>query len=231
MTRLPRRAVEGLTLIEVMIVMVITALAAAGATIGVGALTRAELRSSAMRVAAAANFAYSRSITTGRTVRVVLDLTQHTIAIEETSGKIALSRMDERAKPDEDESDMGAVDPWESARSKMSELAGPSRGRSSFGPITDAEGNEIPFYKSQPAGSGISILQVVSPHAPVPITEGRAALYFFPGGRTERALIQLSDASSTVYTVEIHPLTGKGTVYPFPYEPPSLDEGDEVKER
>jgi general secretion pathway protein H len=231
MTRAPRQAVEGLTLIEVMIVLVITALAAAGATIGIGALTRAELRSSAMRVAAAANFAYSRSITTGRTVRVVFDLKQHTIAIEETSGKIALSRIDERAKLDEDESDMGAVDPWESARAKMSETAGPSRGRSSFGPVTDTEGNEIPFYKSQPVGGGVSIIQVVTPHFPKPVTEGRAALYFFPGGRTERALIQLSDDSGTVYTVEIHPLTGKATVHPFPYEPPSLDEGDEVKER
>src|SRR5690606_40758470 len=121
MTRAPRRAVEGLTLIEVMIVFVIMALAAAGATLGIGALTRTELRSSAMRVAAAASFAFSRSISTGRTVRVVLDLERDTVGLEETSGKVALSRMDERADPEEDESDMGAVDPWESARAKMEE--------------------------------------------------------------------------------------------------------------
>src|SRR5690606_29503510 len=229
MARAPRRAVEGLTLIEVMIVMVIMAMAAAGATMGIGALTRTELRSSAMRVAAAAHFGYSRSISTGRTVRVVFDLDRDTIGVEETSGKIAISRMDERADPEEDTSDLGAVDPWESARARMED--GPMRAKSSFGPITDPDGEEIEFYKSQSIGNGISIVQVKTPHYPMPIEEGRAALYFFPGGRTERALIQVSDASDIVYTVEIHPLTGKAKVHPFAYEPPELDEGDEVRDR
>jgi general secretion pathway protein H len=229
MIRAPRRAVEGLTLMEIMIVMVIMALAAAGATVGIGALTRTELRSSAMRVASAANFGYSRSISTGRTVRVVFDLDRQTISIEETSGKVALSRMDQRAKLEDDESDMGAIDPWESARARMENA--PARASSSFGPITDPDGNELEFYKPQPVGNGIFLVQVKTPHYPVPVEEGRAALYFFPGGRTERALIQLSDASDTVYTVEIHPLTGKAKVHPFPYDPPSLAEGDELRDR
>lgn len=229
MVRAPRQAVEGLTLMEVMIVMVIMALAAAGATMGIGALTRSELRSSAMRVAAAASFAYSRSISTGRTVRVVFDFQQGTVGLEETTGKVALSRMDERAKRDEDESDLGAIDPWEAARAKMED--GPSRARSSFGPITDREGNEIEFYKAQPIGNGIELVQVKTPHFPEPVREGRAALYFFPGGRTQRALVQIGDSSDTVYTVEIHPLTGKAKVHPFPYDPPSLEEEDEVRAR
>ena len=229
MNRTPRPAVEGLTLLEVMMVMVIMALAAAGATLGIGALTRTELRSSTMRVAAAAHFGYSRSISTGRTVRVVFDLDQDTISAEETSGRVAISRMDALTRGDEDETDLGAVDPWESARIRMEQ--GPMKATAAFGPITDPDGEEIEFYKSQSIGNGITILQVKTPHYPDPDQAGRVALYFFPGGRTERALIQLSDASDTVYTVEIHPLTGKAKMHPFPYDPPTLDEGDEVRDR
>lgn len=229
MTRAPRRAVEGLTLIEVMIVFVIMALAAAGATLGIGALTRTELRSSAMRVAAAASFAYSRSVSTGRTVRVVFDFEQQTIGLEETTGRVAISRIDERARGADDETDLGAVDPWEAARAKLESK--PSRARGAFGPITDPDGDEIDFYKAQPLGSGIRFVKVTTPTYPEPIVEGRAALYFFPGGRTQRALVQIADASETVYTVEIHPLTGKAKVHPFPYEPPELTEGDEVMDR
>lgn len=226
-----RAALAGLTLIEVMIIIALMAALGAGATLGIGALTRAELRSSSLKVASAARFAFSRSISTGNTVRIVLDLDESTIGLEESEAKVALSAMDERIRGEELATDLGAIDPWSVAKERMANSLSPSRERSSFRVITDPSGDEIEFYRKQPLGSGVKILEVRSPVFPEPIVEGRAALYFFPGGRTSRALVKLTDASDTVYTVELHPLTGRSKVHPYAYDPVELDESDEVKAR
>jgi len=226
-----RTALAGLTLIEVMIIIALMAALGAGATLGIGALTRAELRSSSLKVASAARFAFSRSISTGNTVRVVLDLEESTIGLEESEAKVALSAMDERIRGEELATDLGSVDPWSVAKERMATSLTPARERSSFRVITDRDGNEIDFYRKQPLGSGVKILEVRSPVFPEPIVEGRAALYFFPGGRTSRALVKLTDASEAVYTVELHPLTGRSKVYPYAYDPIELEESDEVRAR
>ena len=226
-----RAAVAGLTLIEVMIIIALMAALGAGATLGIGALTRAELRSSSLKVASASRFAFSRSISTGNTVRVVIDLDEAAIGLEESEAKIALSAMDERIRGEELATDLGSVDPWSVAKERMATSLSPAKERSSFSVITDQSGDEIEFYRSQPLGSGIRVLEVRSPIYPEPIVEGRAALYFFPGGRTSRATVKLTDASDAVYTVEIHPLTGRSKIHPFAYDPVEIEESDEVKAR
>ena len=56
-------------------------------------------------------------------------------------------------------------------------------------------------------------------------------MYFFPGGVTEQAVIQLSDSSDTVYSVEIRPLTGHARIHNFAYEPvDDLDDTGEVED-
>jgi general secretion pathway protein H len=62
-------------------------------------------------------------------------------------------------------------------------------------------------------GKGVSFRKVETNHSPDGETEGRAYLYFWPGGRTERAAIQLKATSSTSsddgLTLLVSPLTGK----------------------
>ena len=75
-----------MTLIELMIVIVILALAAGAVIVGLGAITDANLRSAALRVVSASRFAYGRATTRGNTVRLLFDFDAHTMAVEEAEG-------------------------------------------------------------------------------------------------------------------------------------------------
>lgn len=219
-----RRSRQGMTLIEMMIVVIIVALAAAGTSYALGALERTQLRSACMRISAAARFAYNRAIGQGTTVRLALDLDSDTMGFEEAHGRVTLTRGDdatrERIDEDGEGGDTSAVDPWEAARARLESTLRPSFGASPFASI---EGRR---YATAALGRGITIERLVAPHEPEPRTRGRGSIYFFPGGQTEHAVIWLSDGGDRVYSVEIHPLTGRARVYDHAYEPDELlDEG------
>ncbi|RLB44526.1 MAG: hypothetical protein DRH23_15690 [Deltaproteobacteria bacterium] len=213
-------AKRGFTLIEVILVIAIIAGVVTGATFGLGAVTRARLRSSAFKVMSAARFAYSRSLTQGTTTRLVFDFEKNTMAIEETATPVTLAT-DEQLEADPGQ----AVDPWDLARARLEKPLDPVRPSSPFGPITNQRGTILKRYTAQPVGDGISIQALISPHETDKRTDGEGSVYFFPGGLTEHAVIQLNDSSETVYSVEIHPLTGNARIHNFAFEP--LDELDD----
>lgn len=224
MVRNRNRSREGFTLIEMMIVVIIIALAATGASYAFGALERTQLRSACMRIGAASRYAYNRAISRGSTVRLVFDLDQDTMTFEEAHGRVTLARTDDRRRLEigetEDGSDTSAVDPWAAARARLESTLRPSFGASPFEAI---EGRR---YASHPLGDGITIERLIAPHEPEPRTTGRGSIYFFPGGQTEHSVIWLSDGGDRVYAVELHPLTGRARVYNHAYEPDELlDEG------
>jgi len=217
---------HGFTLIEVMLVVAIIAAVVTGATFGIGAITRTRLRSSAFKVTSAARFAYSRSLTQGTTTRLHFDLEKNTMAVEETDTPVTL------ATDEQLESDAGqAVDPWDLARARLEKPLSPIEPSSPFHPIRNQSGKALKRYTAQPVGDGISIHALITPHETDGRTDGEGSVYFFPGGLTEHAVIQLSDSSDTVYSVEIHPLTGDARIHNFAYEPlDDLDDEGEVRD-
>ncbi len=233
--RQTRRRREGFTLIEVMIVIILMALVASGVSYAFGALERTQLRSSCVRIAAAARYAYNRAISHGSTVRVVLDLERHTIGFEEAHGRVTLARTSDSRRRDLERDDPGAdaaaVDPWAAAQARLADTLRPSFGASPFSAL---EGRR---YETRPIGDGITIEQLITPHEPDPRDDGRGAIYFFPGGQTEHAVVWLSDGGDRVFSVEIHPLTGRARIRDSAYEPEDLldDSGrrptSEVEER
>ncbi len=213
-----------MTLIEIMIVVVIIAIAAVGITFSVGALTRTRLRSGCVKVMAATRFAYNRAVSQGTTVRIVIDADANTISIEEAHGRVTLARMDDpRRENVESEDDSAAVDPWAAAQQRLEETMRPSFGASPFSPIRGRDGETMSRYQPQPMGDGIQVVRMILPHEPEPREAGKGAIYFFPHGMTEHAVVQLTDGSR-VYSVEIHPLTGRGKVHTFPFEPEPVRE-------
>lgn len=86
---------EGFTLIELVIVILIMAGAVTAVAIGIGSTSKAKLQSSAWTLAAATRYAYSRAVTQGVTVRMVLDFDRRTVQLQETTGRVVLNREDE----------------------------------------------------------------------------------------------------------------------------------------
>jgi prepilin-type N-terminal cleavage/methylation domain-containing protein len=218
--RVPTRTKSGFTLIEVILVVAIMAVVITGATFGLGAITRTRLRSSAFKVTSAARFAYNRSLTQGTTTRLVFNFEKNTMAVEETETPVTLATEEQlEAEPGQ------AVDPWDLARARIEHPLDEVRPTSPFHPITNPSGKVVKKYTAQPVGDGILIQALISPHETDKRTDGEGSLYFFPGGVTEHAVVQLSDSSETIYSVEIHPLTGNARIHNFAYEP--LDELDD----
>lgn len=224
--RAPSRTNGGFTLIELILVVAIIAVVVTGATFGLGAITRTRLRSSAFKVMSAAHFAYNRSLTQGTTTRLLFDFEKNTMAVEETDTPVTLATNEQL------DSDTGqAVDPWDLAKARLEEPLSPVEPSSPFQPITNQDGKVLERYKGKPLADGVSVHALITPHETDARTEGEGAVYFFPGGLTEHAVIQLSDSSETVYSIEIHPLTGNARIHNFAYEPlDELDDDGEVED-
>lgn len=235
---LPRRQTrQGLTLIEIMVVVVIIAIGASAASMGLGSLSRANLKSASVRLMALSRYAYHRALTNGTTVRLTLDFDKDTFEVTEGHGRVRLSRSDSMLRSEgarNEEGDPGAaVDPWEAARAR---IAGPEEEQpvqlSPFSPITTDSGKVIGRFAKQALGDGIRIVKLVVAHEAEPRTSGTADMFFFPGGQTQHAVVQIADKNDTIFSVEVHPLTGKATIHTVPYEPEVLmDDPSERHER
>ena len=214
-----------MTLIEVVVVIVIVALLASGLTFSLGALTKTTLKAGAAKIAAAARYAHYRAIVNGTTIRLVFDVPGNTFSLEEANNRVTLARKeDERRKDstDEEGEEVVAVDPWAAAKARVEQAVKPTFGASPFSPLTSSTGATMTRYQNVTLGRRVQIVKLMVPHQPAPVDSGKGAVHFFPGGMTEHAVVQLSDGSDAVYTVEIHPLTGNSKIYPREYEPEHL---------
>jgi general secretion pathway protein H len=224
-----------------MVVVVIIAIGASAASYGLGALSRTSLQSACVRIASLSRYAYHRALTQSTTVRVTFDLDNETYAVSEAHGRVTLVRSDapmrteaDRAKEDEkdrgsderpvpeDDGSGAGIDPWEAAKQRVEKPDVLTLPPSPFSPITSANGKPVERFKTQPIGDGVGIAKLIVAHEAKPKTEGKADLFFFSNGQTQHAVLQLNDRDNIIYSVEIHPLTGRGTIRNTPYEPEVL---------
>ena len=79
---------------------------------------------------------------------------------------------------------------------------------------------------------GVFFRQIEVGHENTSVTEGRAYLYFWPGGQTELASVQIQKGTADVddddiISITVSPLTGKTVIHGGPVDMPRpLDEED-----
>jgi general secretion pathway protein H len=215
--RLVRRArarARGMTLIEIMVVMVLIAILLVVVVLGSGQLASVRIKHNATSIAGAIRVAYTRATATAKSERIVFDLGQQTMWLEEGDVPMLVQTRDLTGT--------GGADPVTDAeRRAVAEgarlIVGPQAPRAHFRAVDvfgvqSSEGGKGPRKLDR----GIKFREVQTAHDDQPRTEGRAYLYFWPGGRTELASIQLRVGDSTVdgdtMTLLVAPLTGKVTV-------------------
>jgi general secretion pathway protein H len=228
-----RRSQQGMTLLEIIMAAAIIALAAAGVSFSVGALTRTNLKGGASKLGAAMRYAYNRAVTNGTTVRVHFDVPGATFSVEEAHNGVMVTRAKDREDKkalDEEGKAVAAVDPWAAAQARISQPDKPSVGASPFSALTSADGQVLSRYQNVVLGRGVQVIKLLVPHEPEPLTQGEGSVHFFPGGMTERAVIQLGDGRGAVYSIEVHPLTGRVKIHDEAYEPVELLEELEGEE-
>src|SRR5437879_2866711 len=85
---------RGLTLIEVLVVLMIAVFLVSGVVFTGGQLQRSRLKSSASKVAAAMRVGYQRASSTGKRLRLVIEFDPASIWLEESSDQMLLQTND-----------------------------------------------------------------------------------------------------------------------------------------
>ncbi|MBN2196577.1 MAG: prepilin-type cleavage/methylation domain-containing protein [Polyangiaceae bacterium] len=206
-----RRRSQGVTVFEVIIAVTLIALFSGALLLGVGFRRSSEVRSAASLVLVGVRLGMTRANATGRPVRMVFDLDQHRIGLEETLQPRML-----RTKSDEDGAAAGAepANELEAAAREEAEriLKGPQEKRPRFAPVAKFGGDEG-AGGTRALGTHVRLRSVQTEHDPEPLTEGRAYLYIWPRGGTEEAAVQISDdEGGEGLTVRISALTGRGRI-------------------
>jgi general secretion pathway protein H len=225
-------------LVELLVVLVIVAVATGAAIVGLNSLTGAKVDSAAIEVASASRYAYGRAVSRGSTVRLVFDLDRHTFSIEEAEGRLVLSRVDDPRRNDSEEDEDEIVDPWKVAESRLSETLSASVGESVFhvvgsqggipydGCIPHRFGDSEPFEEDDlGTDPDVRIVRFLAAHEPTPRTTGRGYIYYFPNGLSTEGIVQLADSDGeSVTSVAFDPLTGSAEIKSYAYEPEELTE-------
>jgi general secretion pathway protein H len=209
-----RSSAAGLTLIEIIVVMAIVAIVMGVAVSGSMQLPSARLRRTATMITSAIKVGYTRATATSRNLRLVMDLGEQKIWLEESDVPMLVQSKDTTGTG-------GAEAVTQAERAALEEgtkiVKGPPIPKPQFHPIETYGFADVEAGKGgKPLQRGIQFRQVQTAHDDAPRTSGRAYLYFWPGGLTERASIQIrigeSDEDHQMLTLAISPLTGKVTV-------------------
>ena len=197
-----------MTLIELMVVITIIALASAAVAFGAGAISDAELKNAALKVVAAARFASARAVTRGHTTRLRFDLNSGTMAVEEAAGAMVIARQDDARTGENGQ----VIDPWAAAKSRLEDTFEPSLGESPFGPVLGRDDIPLARYQASPLGRNIQVERLVAMHMPDGKTTGEASLYFFPSGLASEAVVWLGSNGDRHLSVTVHALTGRARI-------------------
>jgi general secretion pathway protein H len=200
------------------------ALLASSVLLGPGAVRSSRLRAAATLIVSGVRQGLVRANTSGRPARLVLDLDGRRVWLEESDLRSFAREKGGVAAGAE------AADEVEAGARAESEaiLEGPRAPRARFRPLSGLPEQDS-AEQGREIGQGVEFVKAQTERDEDPITRGRAYVYFWPGGLTERAAIQLavSDGGPAL-TVLVSALTGRAVIERGRVElPPARSDGED----
>jgi general secretion pathway protein H len=218
-----QQALRGLTLVEVLVVVALIALMSSAIIFGSGMLGSSKQRAAATLVMSGIRMGLTRANSTGRPVRMVFDLEKERVVLEESTGGPMLRVKEKKSSGGGAEA---ATVAEQAARQEADRvLEGPRAPRAAFKPVKQFGFDGDDEKEGRALGQDVKFKSVQTEHDEDPREEGRAYLYFWPGGGTERASIQIAHKDD-VLTVLVSPLTGRAKIEkgPVKLEAPKNEE-------
>jgi general secretion pathway protein H len=231
---LRRGSKNGFTLLEILIVLVIISLISGMSIRGLRSLTKSDLRANTSRLSGAVRYLFDRASTTGKYHRLVIDVDEGRYWAEVSDDRFYIPREPETEASQKKLAELQAkLDDKERQTADMSAASGgfdmtkiqpqdfrPKKVR--FGAFKETTLKAVKMKNTK-------VMDVFTPRLAEPVTKGRAYVYFFPLGQTEPAIIHLSDpAQETIYSLVVHPITGRVRIYNEYVQPRLDDQIDDV---
>jgi len=217
--------------------MALIALLVGSAGAGFRSLAKSDLRSSAAKMAGAVRYLFDRASTTGKVHRLVLDMDKSRYWAEVSDDRFIMAGGRETEESRKKEADKLAKEA-EDAKKLGDEKAGLEAMQARYKPEPfrpkRARFDAFKEMVVKPVDlKGALIADVYTPRLAEPLETGRGFIYFVPLGMTEAAIVHLTDKKGdTVYSLVVHPLTGrvqiKNSYVPPPLEKQFDDEGKEI---
>lgn len=226
---------RGMTVLEVMIVLAIIAGGSVLVRSGFRLITKADLVENATELSAILRRTSALAIEHGEMHRVMLDLDKHIYVAEVCQGAIAIAR-NEKVRPggsgalatrDSEELkraldrgkeklktltiDAGQSADPEDANRRAAALAGHHVADRMCTPVTDSITGDAQgkgWARGLRVAKGITFKEIWVQHRDDSVTKGEVAIYFFPNGSSEKAVIELTDGSET-FSILVFGLTGR----------------------
>ena len=220
------RAQLGMTVLELMIVLAIIGAGAALVRSGFRMLSGADLVEDATELSAVMQRANQLAIEHGELHRVVIDFDKGAYVVEICQGQTAIVR-NEKLESDPEEQKralergkqrlsqmpadaFAAGDPDEATR-RATAVAGHHIADRTCVPASDSITGDATgkgWIRQLKTAKGIKFKQVFVQHLDSAVSKGQVAIYFFPMGSSEKAVVELTDGSDT-FTVLVYGLTGR----------------------
>jgi general secretion pathway protein H len=180
---------RGMTLIEVLIALMIASIVIGGVAISAGGVFSSRLGTTSGKLMATIRYAFDRSVMTGKTYQLVIDI---------DNGKFWLEEME---KEKSCETRLKEIDDLEKGKAGEAEANAET--------VEKGTKKEDMIVRTTSLPDGIKIEAVMAQHHQEPVMDGQARILFFPEGISEKAFIWISKGE-TVHTVEIRALQGRG---------------------
>ena len=198
-----------MTLIEVLITLALVALLTGALLLGAGAFRGSYRRAAGSLIITGVRLGMTRANTTGRPVRMVFDLDQQRVLLEESNTGQMLRTKEGPGAGAEPVNEMEA----EAQEEAEQILKGPRVARPRFTPVKEFGSDGSDPNGGRSLGSGVRFDRVQTEHDEDPVDRGRAYLYFWPRGGTEEAAIHIvAGEDDDGLTVRVSALTGRAWI-------------------
>ncbi|MCB9638042.1 MAG: prepilin-type N-terminal cleavage/methylation domain-containing protein [Myxococcales bacterium] len=220
------RTMYGMTLMEVMIVLVVIGLIMGVSIPSYNSLTHMRLRESSTKLAGTIRYLHNQATLKGLCMRLVFDLHKDTYRVEASTDGECLVDSEQvtarQAKKKEEDAEKKRKEEEEKRKSGTT----PNVSQSFWGeePPISLEVKKATFsqynsklLKARKLPQDISFESVYVSHQKEPYSKKQgpryAYIHCFPLGFCERAVIFLQDTSKTIFSLEVKPLTGRVAVH------------------
>jgi prepilin-type N-terminal cleavage/methylation domain-containing protein len=230
MNRARTHSQRGITLLEIMVVLAILAMAMIALRTAFRVVTKADLVENSTELAALMKRTQQLSVETAMLHRITFDMDKGIYVVEQCQGTTTIQQ-NEALRPDDEKvkraEEKGrerlknvpqqalTSDP-EAATKQALALAGHHIADRMCTPVEDGLSGDVEhdthperaWVRTLRAGKGIKFKEIWVQHRDDSATKGQVAVYFFPSGSAEKAVVELTDGSET-FSVLVFGLTGR----------------------